>query len=111
MADLNSYEERQPDGAQSLLRQAGWLDAWNAPDRRNIMFSTINYTPDTRQYGGWPPRPRPFSEFATRIDYIFALGDVKLVNYEVMMWLNPDDTFDSDYQASDHQSVRATLVL
>ena len=111
MADLNSYDARQSDGAQTVLRQQGWTDAWNAPDKRNVMYSTINYTPDTQHYGGWPPRPRPFSDIATRIDYIFSRGNADVVDYEVMLWLNPDGTFDADYQASDHQSVRATLAM
>jgi len=111
MADLNSYDARQPAGAQSILRQQGWTDSWSAADRKNIYFSTINLTPDTQNYGGWPPRPRPFNNAATRIDYIFAWGDFQLVDYEVMLWLNSDGTFDHEYQASDHQSVRATLIV
>lgn len=111
MADLNSYDARQPEGAQTVLLREGWIDAWDTPDRRNIMYSTINYTPDTQQYGGWPPRPRLFSEIATRIDYIFARGNVEVVDYEVMLWLNADGTFDVNYQASDHQSVRAILAV
>lgn len=111
MADLNSYDARQPEGAQTVFLRDGWIDAWITPDRRNIMYSTINYTPDTQQFGGWPPRPRPFKDVATRLDYIFARGNVQVVDYEVMIWLNPDGTFDPNYQASDHQSVRATLAL
>jgi endonuclease/exonuclease/phosphatase family metal-dependent hydrolase len=111
LADLNSYAARQPSGAQAVLRSEGWQDAFGADTVVNSNFSTVNYTPDTISYGGWPPRPRPYNRDATRIDYIFALGNVQFLDYEVMIWVNPDGTFDEDYQASDHQSVRATLRI
>lgn len=109
MADLNSYDIRQPQGAQTVLKSAGWQDAWTAPSRRNITFSTINMAPDIAHFGGWPTKPRPYKRPATRIDYILAKGPVRFVDYEVMLWLRPDGTFDPAYQASDHQAVRAVI--
>lgn len=111
LADLNSFDARQPEGAQYILRQNGWIDSWYAPVQRNIMFSTVNYTPDTRHYGGWPPKPRLYKEAATRLDYIFARGRASFEDYEVLVWLKADGTFNGDFQASDHQPVRATLVF
>jgi hypothetical protein len=37
------------------------------------------------------------------------MGGVTPLDYEVVIRLNPDGTFAQDYQASDHQMVRATL--
>jgi endonuclease/exonuclease/phosphatase family metal-dependent hydrolase len=111
MADLNSFQDRQPKGAQFVLKQNGWKDAWNAPKRTNVNYSTINVTPDTRDAEGFPAKPhtRWDNGPGTRIDYIFAKGPVTFTEYEVMLWTNPDGTFKKDYQASDHQAVRAVL--
>jgi endonuclease/exonuclease/phosphatase family metal-dependent hydrolase len=118
MADLNSYAKRQPNGAQQVLVNAGWTDAATAPTQRNVQFSTINYNPLlglTEQ--GFPAKPYEFRTSrknpvlnATRIDYVMAKGaGIVPLDYEVVIRLNADGTFSSDYQASDHQMVRATL--
>lgn len=120
MGDLNSYAKRQPQGIQKILTNAGWLDAATAPVKRNVQYSTINYNPllgDGAQ--GFPGKPYVFKKSkrsktlnTTRIDYILALGaGVRYVDYEVVIRLNPDLTFIPDYQASDHQMVRATIAL
>lgn len=111
MADLNSFKDRQPRGAQFILSKNGWKDAWNAKKRINIQYSTINVTPDTRKFGGWPLKPhmRWDKGVGTRIDYIFAKGPVTFTEYEVMLWTNRDGTFNIDYQASDHQAIRAVV--
>ena len=111
MADLNSYDARQPVGAQTILAQSGWQDGITASRSMNTMYSTINYTPDTRHFGGWPPKPRYFNRLATRIDYIFVSGEARLLEYEVMIWLKSNGQFDEDYQASDHQSVRVIVKI
>ena len=36
-------------------------------------------------------------------------GGLAAVDYEVVVRLRPDGSFDPDYQASDHQMVRATI--
>lgn len=119
-ADLNSYRKRQPAGVQQVLVDQGWTDAASAPTRRNVQYSTINYNPMlglTEQ--GFPSKPYEFRTSkknpvldATRIDYVMALGaGVTPLDYEVVIHLNPDGSFNPDYQASDHQMVRATLAL
>jgi endonuclease/exonuclease/phosphatase family metal-dependent hydrolase len=120
MADLNSYAKRQPNGAQKVLVDAGWTDAYQAPAKRNVQFSTINYNPLLPvNEQGFPTRPYEFRTSkknpvlnATRVDYVMARGaGITPVDYEVVIRLNPDGTFAPEYQASDHQMVRATLVL
>lgn len=120
MADLNSYRKRQPRGVQQVLVGQGWVDAASAPTKRNVQYSTINYNPllglDEQ---GFPAKPYEFRTSkknpqldATRIDYVMARGDgIEPLDYEVVIRLNPDGTFAVDYQASDHQMVRATLMF
>jgi endonuclease/exonuclease/phosphatase family metal-dependent hydrolase len=120
MADLNSYAKRQPNGAQKVLTNAGWTDAATAPAKRNVQYSTINYNPllgvneqgfPTKPYEFRTTRKKPVLD-ATRIDYVMAKGgNVAPLDYEVVMRLNPDGSFDPNYQASDHQMVRSTLVF
>jgi endonuclease/exonuclease/phosphatase family metal-dependent hydrolase len=120
MADLNSYRKRQPEGVQQVLANGGWLDTATAPVKRNVEYSTINYNPLlglTEQ--GFPPKPYQFRTSkknpvldATRIDYVLAKGaGLQAVDYEVVIRLNPDGTFNPDYQASDHQMVRASIAF
>ena len=117
MADLNSYAKRQPRGVQEVLTRAGWLDAASAPVRRNIEYSTINYNPLLSvNEQGFPVRPYRFrvprtksGPTATRIDYIFTSAGLKALDYEVVIRLNANGTFEPDYQGSDHQLVRATI--
>ena len=119
MADLNSFARRQPDGAQSQLRVTGWIDAFSAPTKRNIKYSTINYNPLLLDGSGFPYRPYVFHPTtrnalgaATRIDYIMSRGPgVQMLDYEVVIRLNPDGTFNEKYRGSDHQMVRATLRI
>ena len=120
MADLNSYAKRQPNGAQKVLTDGGWVDAYQAPAKRNVQYSTINYNPllPVNQQG-FPVKPYEFRTSkknpvlnATRIDYVMASGaDITPVDYEVVIRLNPDGSFAPEYQASDHQMVRATLLF
>lgn len=117
LADLNSFATRQPQGIQRQLTDAGWLDAFDAPVKRNIRYSTIN---QSAKYGlsGFPAQPRlqkktkkNRSGAAPRIDYIMTLGaDVRPVDYEVVVYLT-GRTFNPDYQASDHQMVKATIAF
>jgi endonuclease/exonuclease/phosphatase family metal-dependent hydrolase len=108
MADLNSYEMRQPQGAQKVLTTSGWHDAATAPSRRNTNYSSINYNP-LRGDTGFPVAPYRFNRDATRIDYVLALGNVVPLDYEVVLRLTPDGQFDPAYQGSDHQMIRAVL--
>lgn len=120
LADLNSYARRQPQGVQRVLTDLGWLDAATAPVRRNVQYSTINVNPRLpAAQQGFPASPyvfrttrsRPVLD-ATRIDYIMAKGDgVAVLDYEVVIRLRSDGSFDPAYQGSDHQMVRATVVL
>ena len=120
MADLNSYRKRQPQGVQQVLVNEGWLDSASAPQKRNVQFSTINYNPLLGvNEQGFPVKPYEFRTSkkkpeldATRIDYVMAKGEgIESLDYEVVIRLNPDGTFATDYQASDHQMVRATLMF
>ena len=120
MADLNSYRRRQPQGVQQVLVDAGWIDAARAPVQRNTQYSTINVNPllDVGEQG-FPARPYAFRATrlhpqvdATRIDYIMARGNgVSMLDYEVVMHLRADGSFDPQYQGSDHQMIRATIAL
>lgn len=110
MADLNSFDMRQPAGAQQVLRGSGWTDAAAAPARKNDRFSTINVNPLTGATG-WPQVPYQFKRPATRIDYVFTRGAIAPTSYEVVLHLNADGSFNCEYQASDHQMVRAVLAF
>ena len=119
MADLNSYRKRQPQGVQTTLTNAGWSDAANAPVKRNVEYSTINYNPLLLAEQGFPKKPYKFKTSkknpvldATRIDYIMTKGTgVVATDYEVVIRLNPDGTFIPEFQGSDHQMVRATIEI
>lgn len=120
MADLNSYLKRQPNGAQKVLTDAGWLDSAAAARQvRNTQFSTINYNPQLGLEQGFPRKPYEFRATkknpvvsATRIDYVMALGPgMEALDYEVVIRLSPDGSFDPNYQASDHQMVRTTMAF
>ena len=92
MADLNSFAKRQPQGAQRQLTDTGWIDAFSAPQRANVRYSTVNHS---ATYGltGFPSAPRvqkitkrnPLGE-APRIDYVMGLGAAP-VSYETVMHL------------------------
>ncbi|CAB4886278.1 MAG: hypothetical protein F2793_09590 [Actinobacteria bacterium] len=119
MADLNSYRKRQPQGVQTVLTTAGWSDAANAPVKRNVQYSTINYNPLLLAEQGFPKKPYTFKTSkrnpvldATRIDYIMTKGaGVNITDYEVVIRLNSDGSFIPEYQGSDHQMVRATIEI
>lgn len=120
LADLNSYAKRQPQGVQRVLTDQGWLDAATAPVVRNVQYSTINVNPRLpADQQGFPSAPyvfrttrsRPVLD-ATRIDYIMARGDgVGVLDYEVVIRLLGNGAFDPAFQGSDHQMVRATLII
>lgn len=108
MADLNSYAKRQPNGAQKVLTDNGWTDAYSAPTIVNERWSSINETPVSVPWSGkvyfYYSRKNP----VTRIDYIMSRGATPLM-YETLMWLNPDRTRTEAYAASDHNAIRAVL--
>jgi hypothetical protein len=117
MADLNSFENRQPQGIQRQLTNAGWSDAFDAPSKANVRYSTINQS-TKYQLSGFPQKPRvqkitkrnPLGA-APRIDYIMSYGgNVQPQTYEVVVYLN-GPLFNTDYQGSDHQMVKASLAF
>ena len=119
MADLNYYAKRQPNGVQMALTSAGWIDAHSARSRRNIQYSTINYNPRLgADAQGFPAAPYKFHKTkknpngeATRIDYIMGYGTgLRVIDYEVVIYLT-GKAFNTDYQASDHQMVKATFAF
>ena len=110
MGDLNSYAARQPRGAQWILGQAGYVDAFEAPDRLNARFGTVNYTPRIRKWDGFPPKPFKYAREASRIDYVFATNGVVPLRHEVTLHL-VGGKFDPAYRGSDHNLVRTQLSL
>ncbi len=115
MADLNSYAVRQPNGAQKVLTNLGWIDSFDARVKKNVQYPTINENPANGQ-NGFPVAPYMFRPnkknpkgYATRIDYIMGFGQgITMQTYEHVMYLNGRN-HNPDYQASDHQMVRATI--
>lgn len=107
--DFNSYQRRQPYGAQQVLADSGLIDGFAAPEKANANYSTVNYTPKTRKYKGFPPRPYFYRSNTTRIDYIFST--VAPRRHEVVLHLTRKGTFDNRYRASDHNMVLVDLPL
>ncbi len=107
--DLNSYAKRQPNGAQAVLTRAGLVDGATAPLLVNGNYGTVNYTPKTRKYKGFPPRPYFYKKNTTRIDYVFA--SVRPLRHEVVLQFAPDGSFDNRFRASDHNMVLVDLPL
>lgn len=108
--DLNSYRERQPSGAQAILTRAGFTDGFDAADRVNERYATINKNGVANaRYGGWPDRPYKYSRPGTRIDYVFAKR-MRPVRYEVFLRLR-GGAFDERFRASDHNPVVVDWVL
>ncbi len=111
MGDLNSYASRQPQGAQQILYDGGFVDAFDADQRTNAHYPTANYTPATRHWNGFPPSPFRYSGWASRIDYILASEGVRPRSYEVFLKLRANGRFNNRYRGSDHNLVRAELSL
>jgi endonuclease/exonuclease/phosphatase family metal-dependent hydrolase len=110
-ADLNSYQDRQPGGAHVLLPRAGYADGFDAAERVNERYATVNKNGVTNaRYGGWPPKPYKYNRPGTRIDYVFGKG-VSPVRYEVFLRLRGDGSFDERFRASDHNPVVVTWGL
>jgi endonuclease/exonuclease/phosphatase family metal-dependent hydrolase len=107
--DFNSYRRRQPNGAQQVLADSGMIDGYAAPVKVNASNSTVNYTPRTRKYKGFPPRPYYYGSDTTRIDYVFST--VAPQRHEVVLHLHGDGKFDNAYRASDHNMVMVDLPL
>lgn len=110
MGDFNSFNTRQPRGGQWILEQAGYRDAFDAEQRINARIGTVNYTPATRRYDGFPPRPYRYSRDASRIDYIFCSRGIDPLVHEVVVHLRGDE-FDPAYHGSDHNMVRTVLSV
>jgi hypothetical protein len=118
LADLNSFAKRQPNGAQKVLTDSGWVDAFTARSKTNIRYSTINYNPRVPDGAGFPANAYEFRPTrknplgaATRIDYIMTLGaGITPARYEHVMHLT-GKAFNPEYQASDHQMVKAALTI
>lgn len=109
--DLNSFQRRQPNGAQSVLADAGLIDGYEAPERVNASFSTVNYQPKVKRFKGFPPRPFRYgpNPAPARIDYVLAT--VSPLRHEVVLKLRPSGAFDNDFRASDHNMVMVDLPL
>lgn len=109
--DFNSYDRRQPLGAQTVLASSATLiDGYSAPVRINDHFGTINVTPQIKKYKGFPPKPYYYrTTDPARIDYIFS--SVAPLRWEVVLRLQANGKFDNAYRASDHNMVLVDLPL
>lgn len=107
--DFNSYDRRQPQGAQRILANTGLIDGHAAPVKINGDLSTVNIAPKIAKYKGWPPRPYRYKKNTTHIDYVFS--SVTPLRHEVVAHLNPDGSFDNNYRVSDHNLVLVDLPL
>lgn len=119
MADLNSYQARQPNGVQKILENNNWVDAFTAKIKKNPHYSTVNYSQDSPNRSGFPNKPKKFKKtkknpegHGTRIDYIFGYGArVKFLEYETVLFIDNKGFFIPNYQGSDHQMVKAVVAL
>jgi endonuclease/exonuclease/phosphatase family metal-dependent hydrolase len=108
--DFNSYDRRQPAGAQAVLRSAGLIDGFAAPEKANANFGSVNYAPKINKYKGFPPRPYFYGRIdPCRIDYIFS--SVPPLRHEIFLRLQADGTFDNAFRVSDHNMVLVDLPL
>lgn len=104
--DLNSFRERQPSGAQSIIERAGYRDVHRVGRRENARVPTINVTRAHRN----PFPARPFrSRTPARLDYVFSDQGLPL-HYEVFLRLEAG-RFDDRYRSSDHNLVLGTVRL
>lgn len=116
--DLNSFDNRNPEGIQQVLRDSGWIDAASAPDRIGARFYTVSHAKNLDDGNGFPAKPlmgrktknNPDGE-GTRIDYIFTSPGTEVESYEVFVRTTPDGHVDPAFQASDHNMVLATVDL
>lgn len=108
--DFNSYDRRQPAGAQDVVAEAGLIDGYTAPVKVNFHFGSINNAPKIAKYKGFPPRPYYYAKIdPCRIDYIFST--VKPLRHEIVLRLTKSGKFDNAYRASDHNMVLVDLPL
>ncbi len=95
LADLNSTRSGSPTAAQKILTNSGWVDAFTAPTKTNVRYSTIAENPANGNTG-WPVNAYLFPKtkanpqgYATRIDYIMGFGPgLTMVSYEHVIYLN-----------------------
>lgn len=107
--DFNSYDTRQPNGAQRILADTGLYDGYTAPVLVNGDIGSVNVAPKIKKYKGFPPAPYRYRANTTHIDYVFS--SVVPARHEVVVHLLPDGTFDNNYRASDHNMVAVDLPL
>ena len=119
--DFNSYKFRQPGGMQKILEGNQWGDPYyTAPVKRGERYATINKTPATAKFNGFPPRPYQYSlkKEPTRIDYVLYKNATPL-SYETLIKFYDDCTymqqrlfkcnFHEEYRLSDHNMVLGTF--
>ena len=102
MADLNSFAKRQPQGAQRQLTNTGWVDAFSAHQRANVRYSTVNHSA-THGLTGFPTAPR-----VQKITKLNPTGEAPRIDYVMHL---TGQAFNPDFQASDHQMVKAVMTL
>lgn len=107
--DFNSFARRQPHGAQAIMTASGFKDGYTAPVKENADIGTVNITPKTAKYQGFPPKPYRYQGSPTRIDYVFSTVDP--LRHEVVVRLTKTGRFDDRYRASDHNMVLVDLPL
>lgn len=108
--DFNSYQRRQPNGAQTIMTRHGFTDGYQAPVRANANYGTINRAPKINKYKGFPPGPYRYGRISpARIDYVFST--VAPLRHEVVLRLKSNGRFDDRFRASDHNMVLVDLPL
>lgn len=100
--DLNSFELRNPRGAQRIFSQDGFVDGYDARRHKKGHFPTANHAYGS---GGWPASPPTFTGEPPRIDYIFAAGVGQPVTYGVAVKQLRNGKFNPKYRGSDHNLV------
>lgn len=107
--DFNSFQRRQPNGAQTIMARTGFYDGFRAPVKANADIGTVNYAPKINKYRGFPPAPYRYKKNTTRIDYVFSTVAPK--RHEVVVRLDSRGRFDNAFRASDHNMVMVDLPL
>ena len=106
--DLNSFQKRNPKGAQVVLEQAGFVDGFRVKRRINSRYPTVNHAFGS---SGWPTRPPIYNREAPRIDYVFGSRDMRPVKYGVHIKKLRNGKFNPKFRGSDHNLVWSDWLL
>lgn len=114
VGDFNSTYERDPSDAEvQMSKNYGFTEAASAPQRSlwNLRFSTSNRNAANGKYDGFPPKVFQATYAGQRIDYIFAKRIKGFRSYQTQIVRTHGLTFNKQFQGSDHNLIKAALVL